>query len=70
MYTFICNKCSGLGGYIHRCQCGDKINCPDCCGNGNYYTLCKKCGGTGIIEIKLYQVNNNMISLDEIAGHS
>ena len=70
MYIFLCNKCSGLGGYVRHCTCVDDTDCPDCHGNGNYWNLCNKCSGRGIIEIKLYRINDNKRSLKEIAGHS
>ena len=70
MYIFFCNKCSGLGGYVRHCQCVADKNCPDCHGNGNYWNLCNKCSGAGIIEIKLYRINDNKMSLNEIEGHS
>jgi DnaJ-class molecular chaperone len=53
MYKALCDKCHGAGGYERPCRCFADIHCPECHGEGYWWMVCVKCGGSGMAELKV-----------------
>ncbi len=59
MYKTICEKCYGAGGHERPCQCFADDDCSYCHGKGYFWKTCSRCGGSGMVEIKVTESNGS-----------
>jgi DnaJ-class molecular chaperone len=60
MYRIICKRCYGIGVYERPCQCFADDDCSYCHGKGYFWKICLRCGGSGIVEIKMNKLNESI----------